>query len=91
MIEAIELINLSFFNKLKLELLIEQNAKVDSPIKKAQEPSPISCFTNLLGTRIPNGGGIYHHVTGDKAGGHAVRMVGWGVEGGVKYWKVGST
>ena len=43
MIEAIELINLSFFNKLKLEL-IEQNAKVDSPIENAQKPSPISCF-----------------------------------------------
>lgn len=37
------------------------------------------------------GGGIYHHVTGKKAGGHAVRMVGWGVDGGVKYWKVANS
>merc|ERR1712224_617831 len=37
------------------------------------------------------GGGIYHHVTGEKAGGHAVRMVGWGVDGGVKYWKVANS
>jgi hypothetical protein len=32
--------------------------------------------------------GIYHHVTGEAAGGHAVTMTGWGVEDGVKYWKV---
>ena len=32
--------------------------------------------------------GIYHHVSGSVEGGHAVRIVGWGVEGGTKYWKV---
>lgn len=36
-------------------------------------------------------GGIYHHVTGSMAGGHAVKMVGWGVEDGVKYWKVANS
>jgi len=36
-------------------------------------------------------GGIYHHVTGEAAGGHAVKFVGWGVEGGVKYWKVANS
>ncbi|CAE7246894.1 CTSB [Symbiodinium sp. CCMP2592] len=35
--------------------------------------------------------GIYHHVSGEMAGGHAVRMVGWGVDGGVKYWKVANS
>mmetsp|Transcript_9660 Transcript_9660/g.10819 ORF Transcript_9660/g.10819 Transcript_9660/m.10819 type:complete len:360 (-) Transcript_9660:38-1117(-) len=36
-------------------------------------------------------GGIYHHVKGEMAGGHAVKMVGWGVEHGVKYWKVANS
>merc|ERR1712216_70416 len=36
-------------------------------------------------------GGIYHHVSGSEAGGHAVKMVGWGVENGVKYWKVANS
>lgn len=33
-------------------------------------------------------GGIYHHVVGTAAGGHAVKIVGWGIENGVKYWRV---
>ena len=32
-------------------------------------------------------GGIYHHTTGNMLGGHAVRIVGWGVDSGTKYWK----
>jgi cathepsin B len=35
--------------------------------------------------------GIYHHVSGGVEGGHAVRIVGWGVEGGNKYWKVANS
>ena len=35
--------------------------------------------------------GIYTHVSGNFAGGHAVRLVGWGVEGGVKYWKLANS
>lgn len=35
--------------------------------------------------------GIYHHVTGSEVGGHAVRIVGWGVEEGNKYWKIANS
>jgi len=30
--------------------------------------------------------GIYTHVSGAYAGGHAVKMLGWGIENGVAYW-----
>jgi cathepsin B len=36
-------------------------------------------------------GGVYQHTTGGQAGGHAVKMVGWGVDNGVKYWKVANS
>merc|ERR1712066_755235 len=36
-------------------------------------------------------GGIYHHVSGEQVGGHAVKVVGWGVEDGVKYWKIANS
>jgi len=30
--------------------------------------------------------GVYQHKTGKSLGGHAIKMVGWGEENGVKYW-----
>ncbi|KAK7584068.1 hypothetical protein V9T40_005031 [Parthenolecanium corni] len=30
--------------------------------------------------------GIYQYTTGEQLGGHAVKIIGWGVENGVKYW-----
>ena len=30
--------------------------------------------------------GVYQHVSGSYLGGHAIKMIGWGVENGVKYW-----
>ncbi|THD18209.1 Cathepsin B endopeptidase [Fasciola hepatica] len=35
--------------------------------------------------------GIYHHVRSRLMGGHAVRILGWGVENGVKYWLVANS
>lgn len=35
--------------------------------------------------------GIYTHESGRMEGGHAVKIVGWGVEGGVDYWIVANS
>nr|QOV03095.1 cathepsin B1 [Mahanarva fimbriolata] len=35
--------------------------------------------------------GIYQHVTGRLRGGHAVKIIGWGEENGVKYWLVANS
>ncbi|XP_014289457.1 cathepsin B [Halyomorpha halys] len=32
--------------------------------------------------------GVYHHVTGKALGGHAVKIIGWGVEDGTPYWLI---
>jgi len=31
-------------------------------------------------------GGVYYHKTGGVAGGHAIKVIGWGVENGLNYW-----
>jgi len=35
--------------------------------------------------------GVYHHVTGEALGGHAVKLLGWGEENGVPYWLVANS
>jgi len=35
--------------------------------------------------------GVYQHTTGSVLGGHAVKIVGWGSDNGVKYWKVANS
>jgi cathepsin B len=35
--------------------------------------------------------GIYHFVSGVSHGGHSVKIVGWGLENGTKYWKVANS
>jgi len=35
--------------------------------------------------------GVYKHVTGEYLGGHAIKIVGWGVENGVDYWLVANS
>uniref|UniRef100_A0A5S6QTM7 Fibrinogen C-terminal domain-containing protein n=1 Tax=Trichuris muris TaxID=70415 RepID=A0A5S6QTM7_TRIMR len=35
--------------------------------------------------------GVYQHKTGSSLGGHAVRLLGWGVENGVPYWLVANS
>ena len=36
-------------------------------------------------------GGVYKQTTDKTLGGHAVRIVGWGVDSGTKYWKVANS
>ena len=35
--------------------------------------------------------GVYKHTTGSAEGGHAVKILGWGVENGEKYWLVANS
>jgi cathepsin B len=35
--------------------------------------------------------GVYKHVTGAALGGHAVKMLGWGIENGTPYWLVANS
>lgn len=35
--------------------------------------------------------GVYRHVTGKMLGGHAVKMLGWGVESNTPYWLIANS
>jgi len=58
---------------------IQQSLMMDGPMEVAF--TVYSDFENYVS-------GIYKHVSGEELGGHAVKLVGWGTENGVDYWKV---
>lgn len=35
--------------------------------------------------------GVYQHTTGEELGGHAIKILGWGVEDGTDYWLVANS
>lgn len=35
--------------------------------------------------------GVYQHTSGGALGGHAIRILGWGVENGTPYWLVANS
>jgi len=64
------------------EKAIQQAIMAGGPVETAF--SVYSDFENYVS-------GIYHNVNGDLEGGHAVRIVGWGVDKGEQYWKVANS
>jgi len=64
------------------EAAIQQAIMTDGPIAAAF--TVYADFENYVS-------GVYKHVTGSAVGGHAVRIVGWGLDGTVKYWKIANS
>jgi len=52
---------------------------------------PVECAFTVYADFANYVSGVYHHVTGDVLGGHAVRIVGWGVDAGTPYWKIANS
>jgi cathepsin B len=69
-----------------------QSASGEEGIQKAiMEGGPVETAFTVYTDFANYVSGIYHHVSGGVEGGHAVRIVGWGVDGGNKYWKVANS
>lgn len=47
---------------------------------------PIEVSFNVYEDFLTYSSGVYVHKTGSYLGGHAVKMVGWGIENGTPYW-----
>jgi len=69
-----------------------QSASGEQSIQKAiMAGGPVETAFTVYTDFANYASGIYHHVSGGVEGGHAVRIVGWGVESGTKYWKVANS
>jgi len=52
---------------------------------------PVESAFTVYGDFENYAGGIYQKTSSSVLGGHAIRIVGWGVDNGVKYWKVANS
>ena len=55
-------------------------------MQELYENGPVEASFTVYEDFVTYSSGVYQHVTGSYLGGHAVKMIGWGVENGVKYW-----
>jgi len=49
---------------------------------------PVEAAFHVYGDFPNYKSGVYHHVSGSLLGGHAIEIIGWGVESGTPYWLV---
>ena len=50
------------------------------------ENGPVEASFTVYEDFLTYRSGVYQHVTGKALGGHAIKVMGWGEENGVKYW-----
>lgn len=63
----------------------------DSYMRELMTKGPFEVALTVYADFLTYKSGVYSHVTGDQLGGHAVRLVGWGVQDGVPYWKIANS
>ncbi|KAJ3662915.1 hypothetical protein Zmor_007230 [Zophobas morio] len=49
---------------------------------------PVEGVYNVYEDFFSYSSGVYQHVEGDFVGGHAIKIIGWGVEDGTDYWLI---
>ena len=55
-------------------------------MQELYENGPVEASFTVYEDFVTYKSGVYQHVTGGVLGGHAIKMIGWGVENGEKYW-----
>lgn len=63
----------------------------DKMMQEIYENGPVTVAFTVYEDFEAYEGGIYQHIEGKSLGGHAVKMVGWGVEDGVEYWTIANS
>lgn len=71
----------------KLKAKSEYSVKgVTNMQKELMEKGTLSVSLTVYEDFEAYSSGVYQHVTGKSLGGHAIKMVGWGVDNGTPYW-----
>ena len=52
---------------------------------------PVEAAFDVYNDFLAYKSGVYQHTTGDYLGGHAIKILGWGVENGTPYWLVSNS
>jgi len=60
----------------------------DKIMKEISTNGPVTAAFNVYEDFVSYSTGVYQHTTGNYLGGHAIEIVGYGEEKGIKYWKV---
>ncbi len=71
--------------KCKPGSIVEANS-VSEEQKELYENGPVDTGFNVYADFKLYKSGIYEHKSGQYLGGHAVKVIGWGVQDGVRYW-----
>jgi len=56
-----------------------------------QKNGPVEAAFSVYQDFLTYKSGVYSHTTGSMLGGHAVKILGWGVDGGINYWLVANS
>lgn len=56
-----------------------------------QTNGPVEADFSVYADFVNYKSGVYQHTTGELLGGHAIRILGWGVEDGTPYWLVANS
>jgi len=62
-----------------------------SMMQELYKNGPIEATFSVYEDFLTYKSGVYQHVTGSYLGGHAVKIMGWGMEGGLPYWLVANS
>jgi cathepsin B len=65
-----------------------QVAKIQTEI---MTHGPVEAAFTVYNDFLTYKSGVYHHTTGSALGGHAIKIVGWGVENSAPYWLVANS
>jgi len=72
---------------------VTQYSSVDAIKTAVQANGPVETQFSVYGDFYNYKTGVYQHITGDLEGGHAVKIVGWGVDSdsGLHYWTIANS